>query len=161
MKRVYFVRHAKSSWNYPELSDKERPLNERGQRDAPKMAAFISNMVQCPDTFISSPAVRAFTTAEFFASAFGVRQIDNEEQLYHASEIEWFSVLKKIENQCNSAMVFGHNPAITEVVNILSDSNIMNIPTCGIAAIRFETEYWKDIFDVEAELEFYHFPKGI
>ena len=161
MKTIYFVRHAKSNWDYVELIDEERPLNKRGLRDAPKMAKFISEKIQKPDLLLTSSAVRTTETADFFAKMFDQVPIKIESQLYHASEVEWFTLLKRLDNELKSVMIFGHNPAITSVVNILSESNIMNIPTCGVASISFDIDQWKSILDSEGTLDFYHYPKGI
>ncbi len=161
MKKIYFVRHAKSSWDNVALSDKERPLNERGNRDAPIMANFISQKIDFPDAILASPAIRTFTTAKIFAKTFNDIPVQIEEQLYSATELIWFSVLKNLDEQYSSAMIVGHNPEITNVVNALAGENIMNMPTCSIAAINFEIDSWKKILDVEGEMKFHHYPKGI
>ena len=161
MKKIYFVRHAKSSWDDISITDKERTLNERGQRDAPRMAQFISDKISCPDAFICSSAVRTTQTAKIFVSQFEKENLILEDRLYNASEVDWFSVLKNIDASHASVMIFGHNPEITNLVNVLADANIMNMPTCAVAAVNFEMETWKEIMDVEGKLDFYHFPKGI
>lgn len=161
MKKIYFVRHAKSSWDNLTLSDKERPLNERGNRDAPIMADYINNKIDVPDAILCSPAVRTITTANIFAKAFNDMPVHIDAQLYNASEVIWFSVLKNLDEKYGSAMIVGHNPEITNVVNALADENIMNMPTCSIAAVNFEIDSWKGILDVEGKMEFYHYPKAL
>jgi phosphohistidine phosphatase len=161
MKTIFFVRHAKSSWDNVELTDEERPLNQRGLKDAPKMAGFISEKIKQPDILITSSALRTHQTAKIFEKAFHQIPIKIESQLYNASEVEWFTYLKNLNEDYSSAMMFGHNPTLTQVVNIFSDSNIMNIPTCGVASISFKIDSWKEILDTDGILDFYHYPKGI
>ena len=64
MKTLFLIRHAKSSWEYTALPDKDRPLNDRGKRDAPKMGKRLAKRDVTPDLILSSPARRALTTAE-------------------------------------------------------------------------------------------------
>jgi len=163
MKKLYIVRHAKSSWDYPELSDEERPLNKRGKRDAPLMAAFIADKIECPDVFVCSHAKRAIKTAEAFSRAFDLSTIDiwQNSELYHASSSVWKKVVLHLNNKYNSAMLFGHNPGLTNFVNQLTGSNIFNIPTCGVAAIELDVSSWEEITNIHGVLDFYHYPKGI
>lgn len=157
------VRHAKSSWDYPQLSDRERPLNKRGIRDAPKMAAFISGKIPCPELFLSSDAVRANRTAIAFAFAFGMAENDiiKNERLYHASATTWNQVVSSLSDNVSSAMLFGHNPGLTDFVNEIADADIFNIPTCGITGLSFRTDFWKVADARNCQLDFYHFPKGL
>jgi phosphohistidine phosphatase len=161
MKKIYFVRHAKSSWDQEELADEERPLNQRGLNDAPKMSEYISEKIEKPDILITSSALRTHETAKIFSIALNQANIKIESLLYNASEVEWFSYLKNLNEDYSSIMMFGHNPAITSIVNILSDSNIMNMPTCAVASVSFKMNHWKEILDTDGMLEFFHYPKGL
>lgn len=161
MKKIYFVRHAKSSWDNMELTDEERPLNQRGLKDAPKMSAFISKKIKQPDILITSSALRTHETAKVFAKEFYQVPIKIESQLYNASDFEWFSYLKNLNEDYSAVMMFGHNPALTQIVNVFTESNIFNIPTCGIASVSFKIDSWKEILDTDGVLDFYHYPKGI
>ena len=163
MKTLYFVRHAKSSWKDSSLSDRDRPLNSRGKRDAPNMAQFLSNKVECPDTFICSPSRRTLDTASHFLKAFGVSEsdLDTKEKLYHGGESAFESIIQSLNDNLTSAMLFAHNPGITDYVNELTQSDIWNIPTCGMAGIKIDTHNWKNIGKANAELLFYYYPKGL
>jgi len=134
MKSVIIIRHAKSSWDIHTLSDFERPLNERGHRDAPIMADRLLQKAITIDAFISSPAKRALTTAEYFATACKVekRNIIQIKELYHASVDTFFNVIARTDNALNNIAVFSHNPGITSFVNELTNASIDNMPTCGV-----------------------------
>lgn len=163
MKQLFIVRHAKSSWDNPQLSDSERPLNKRGERDVPRMSKFLKEIIACPNSFISSPAVRAFKTAAGFARQFDYLEsgIFKSSNLYHATLSDWFNVIGQINDDNESAMLFGHNPGITALVNRLTNSNIYNIPTCGVAGIKLNINSWAEVENTKGELEFYYYPKGI
>ncbi|MEQ6119230.1 histidine phosphatase family protein [Reichenbachiella sp. MALMAid0571] len=163
MKELYIVRHAKSSWDFPHLTDHERPLNERGKSTAPLMAEYVKKRIVSPNVFISSDAVRAYSTAFEFVNVFGVSQkeIIKEKKLYHASKRDWFKIIREIDDQFDSAMLFGHNPGLTDFVNEIAGGDIYNIPTCGVAGIHLEIISWKDVGAEMGKLEHYYFPKGI
>ncbi|MEO9803994.1 MAG: histidine phosphatase family protein [Reichenbachiella sp.] len=163
MKALYLVRHAKSSWKDASLSDRDRPLNKRGERDAPRMAEFLSEKITCPDTFICSPSRRTKDTAASFLQVFGKTDADLklEEDLFHGYEEDMANILKHVDGNYQSAMLFVHNPGITDYVNELTGSNILNIPTCGVAGIKLEINNWAEINKCPAELLFYYYPKGL
>lgn len=159
-KTIYLIRHAKSSWKFPELSDFERPLNKRGKSDAPFMGKLLAEKNILPDLIISSPAKRAISTAEIIADAIGYNRefIIEEEELYLASSNSILRILALL-NDKKSVMIFGHNPGLTVLNNLLSDKHIENIPTCGIVALRFNAE-WNQIKPKTAEQIFFDFPKN-
>ncbi|MEP2023022.1 MAG: histidine phosphatase family protein [Reichenbachiella sp.] len=163
MKTIYLVRHAKSSWKDSSLRDRDRPLNKRGKRDAPRMAEYLKKEIDCPDVFVSSPSRRTQDTAVNFLHAFGKVMSDLvlEEDLFHGDEQDIETVIHSIGNDHDSGMIFIHNPGITEYVNELTDANIFNIPTCGIAGIQLQTDDWKEVGKCEAEMLFYFYPKGL
>lgn len=144
------------------MSDHDRPLNKRGKRDAPFMAEFIAKRTDSKNfALISSSAVRAFTTAEAFAKALGKSKDDifYEENLYMASENEALNIIKTAPDDYNTLFIFCHNPGITYLVNRLSNSNIDNVPTCGVACITFDTDKWMDVSFGKGELKFFEYPK--
>jgi len=134
MKILYLVRHAKSSWNHPELSDIERPLNKRGKRDAPFIGNLLKEKSVKPDILISSPAVRARKTASVIAEIIGYpkSKIFIDENIYEASSTELINIIHGFDDKYDSVMMFGHNPGLTMVNNYLTDSFIDNIPTCAV-----------------------------
>ena len=161
MKTLVIVRHAKSSWNDPGLSDHERPLNKRGLRDAPMMGARLAEWGPPVDRVISSSAVRAMTTAELITQEMGLPwdEILVEETLYHASEEEMLDLIQDQEDYIDGLMLFGHNPGMTALVNDLSDLGLGNLPTCGVVVIQFDVESWSQVGEVEAVTEEMNVPK--
>ena len=137
MKHLIFIRHAKSSWSDQGLSDHERPLNQRGQRDAPVMGKWLAQTIYSPEIIIASSAVRAQETAFAFQSACGISETDfmTEPRLYLAGMQEWIQILQESLGQDKRAALFSHNPGITQVVNWLCNEAIYNIPTCGVAIV--------------------------
>ena len=160
MKHLYLVRHAKSSWDEPGLSDFDRPLNKRGKKDAPLMGEIIAGKKIKPEIIISSPAQRARKTALAFAEAFGIKknEIIFDEKVYEASPADLMEIIQNINDDVKSVMLFGHNPGLTNLSNSLSKKNIDNIPTCGIVALKINAS-WKNLSQSPVELEFFEYPK--
>lgn len=146
MKTVYLVRHAKSSWEF-DVIDHERPLNERGLRDAPKVAERAAATMPKPDIVLSSDALRAKTTAAIFAKAFDIpsASIILDHQLYDFDGRDLIKVIRNCDDSHDRVMIFGHNHAMTAVVNTYGDRYTDNVPTAGFTAISFDVVHWKDI----------------
>lgn len=161
MKTLYIVRHAKSSWDFPELSDYERPLNTRGLRNAPEMGKRLKLQNIKPDLVLTSPAKRALETSRIICSEIGYpeNKVQRKEELYHADEDEILEVIQEVSDQHKSLMLFGHNPGLTFFVNEMTSENIYNIPTCGIVAIELEVERWQDLDFDQGKLIFFDYPK--
>ena len=162
-KTLLLIRHAKSSWDNPSQSDFERPLNERGKRDAPEMAGrLIAKKIKI-DIILSSPAKRASRTARVFAQEYELKKDDIlfKTELYGADERDFFDVIGKINNRYNNAALFSHNPGLTYFANLLTGTRIDNIPTCGVFAVRFDSKNWADFKDAEKEFWFFDYPKAI
>lgn len=162
MKTLYLVRHAKSSWTDVGLSDFERPLNNRGKRDAPEMGRRLNEKNILPDLMLSSPANRALTTCNLIANQLGYdpAQIQTNKNIYHASIKALHEVVLDMENKINSLMLFGHNPGFTDFANKLARTNIYNIPTCGVFACQFNISNWHDLKLGTGKKLFYDFPKN-
>jgi phosphohistidine phosphatase len=163
MKTLYVVRHAKSSWDDTHVSDFERPLNHRGSRDAPRMGRFLAEQGIRPDRLVSSPALRALTTARAIADALGypVNDIDEEPALYDASADAVVNIVRGFADAWSSAMIFGHNPGFTSFVNTLTQSNLGNVPTCAVAKIRVQSDRWSQLGESPASLVEFYIPKEI
>lgn len=161
MKRLYLMRHAKSDWNCDWLDDVERPLNERGKRDAPAMGALLKQLGYVPDVMISSPASRAYTTARIVAEEIGYDPgaIRLSEEMYDATTRDIIAVVKAIGSGIRSAMLFGHNPGLTSTANLLSGAGIGNVPTAGVVAIDLPIESWHDAGDTPGTLLTFEYPK--
>ena len=144
MKELILVRHAKSSWKDSALDDRERPLNKRGERDAPVMGTRLARRKDRPDLIVSSPAVRALETARIIAKKLGYvrRSIVVEERLYGASVVELLDVIRNADESVATLMLFGHNPGLTELANHIGPRPIANLPTCGVLHLKFETDVW-------------------
>lgn len=162
MKSLIIIRHAKSSWDFSTLNDFDRPLNERGHKDAPMMAKRLLDKKIAIDAFISSTAKRAFTTASYFAEAYNVKEqhIIKVPELYHAAPSVFYDVIETINDGFNTIAVFSHNPGITDFVNQLTNARIDNMPTCGVFAVTIHTESWKNFADAEKEFWFFDYPKA-
>jgi phosphohistidine phosphatase len=164
MKTIYLVRHAKSSWDDSDLTDFERPLNERGKRDAPAMAERLKEKNIRPQYFLSSAAKRAASTSKRFARVLGhaEEKIDFQKKLYHASAEDILRMLTSIPDKFQSAILFGHNPGITDLANELMDKGFLtdNIPTCGIVAFNFSISSWKEAAPKKGKLLFFDYPKN-
>jgi len=148
MRRLTLVRHAKSDWSLPGQADWDRPLNKRGQRDAPEMARRLRSRRFKPERILSSPAVRALTTAAVMARELKVPAalVQQDERLYLASPADMLEVIRELGAAVKHLMVFGHNPGITEFANHLSAGDqIDNLPTCGTFTALFDLANWRDL----------------
>ncbi|HOZ78164.1 MAG TPA: histidine phosphatase family protein [Ferruginibacter sp.] len=161
-KRLLVIRHAKSSWDIGTLNDFERPLNERGKRDAPEMAGRLKEKNVLIDAFVASPAKRAKKTAEYFIEVYGRSKEDimYVSKLYHAPAEIFFEVAENLPEHFNTVAIFSHNPGITEFVNLLTNNlRLDNMPTCGIFAVRFQGA-WKSFVKAKKEFIFFDYPKN-
>ena len=161
MKKLYVIRHAKSSWDDLGLRDFDRPLNDRGKRDAPKMGKRLKERGIYPDLMLSSPAVRALSTCREIAAVLGYPfdHIKTDKRIYHADETAILEVLKEIKDHYKSVMIFGHNPGFTTFVNSLFGENINNLPTCGVVGGKLSIDKWSDIHFGCGEMKFFDYPK--
>jgi len=163
MRTLYLIRHAKSSWDNPGLRDFNRPLNDRGQRDAPLMATLIAKMDIKPDLLVSSPARRAITTAQFFADALGIAddEVVRNQDIYEAYPQEILRLISELPELAETVFLFGHNPTFTEVANRFTDDFIENIPTCGVVRIESPAESWRSFYEGNARVTAKYFPKEV
>ncbi len=146
MKNLILIRHAKSSWDTP-LKDIDRPLEQRGMKDAHLVSLNIFNYL--PQTFViwSSIAKRASDTAIIFAQniLYPIESIIYKKELYTFDENQLEKTIKSIDDSYDSVIIFGHNAAITNFVNKFGDVFIDNVPTTGFVSLEFDTDYWKQI----------------
>jgi len=162
MKTLYLVRHAKSSWKDGNLSDHDRPLNKRGEQDAPRMGQRLRRREPQPEVIISSSAVRAKTTAKILATEIGYPKSDItiDQRMYGAEPEDVVSIIHGLDHKIDCAMLVGHNPTFTDLVNALGRCHIDNMPTGSIAVLAFSIEAWEDIERVKGELLDFDYPKN-
>ena len=146
MKTLYLVRHAKSSWK-DDVEDHKRPLKERGESDGRLVSKKASTEMEAPQKIISSDAVRALTTAEFFKDAWNIDKAHFEmnHELYDFSGQNVIRVIKSLDNELDRVMIVGHNHAFTSIVNMFGNRYIDNVPTCGFVMLEFDEDNWSDI----------------
>lgn len=161
MKRITLLRHAKSSWDDPGLSDFDRPLNPRGRRNAPEMGRRLKARDQVPDLLISSPALRAVTTARMVAREMGFPEgrIIEEPSLYHASEGRIMAIVNSLESLAGHLMLVGHNPGFSDFANCLSEARIDNLPTAAIFCVDFDVDDWSEVVPGEGRFVYFDYPK--
>lgn len=160
-KKLLIVRHAKSDWNNPELRDFDRPLNERGERNAPEMARRLIRNDLVPQLLVSSPAVRALTTAELFAGVFGYDTSDiiRVPEIYEARSATLLEIVNNLSNHTDFAALFGHNPGVSHLASKLTDSRFVDLPTCGMVLIKFPFDDWKLISGGTGTVKWEDYPK--
>ncbi len=146
MKTLTLIRHAKSSWDEEGLADKDRPLNDRGKRDAPKMGERLAARGVAADLILSSPAVRALTTAEIIAKAIGYKRKDIvvDERIYDSAPGTLLDIVQKLDDTHAHVMLFGHNPEFTELARLFS-REIDEMSTCAVAEFTFDVAHWREI----------------
>ncbi|MFK5981898.1 MAG: histidine phosphatase family protein [Flavobacteriaceae bacterium] len=144
MKTLYLLRHAKSSWE-EQVDDHKRSLNERGKNDAILVSNYVKDIINKPQKIVSSDANRAKTTAKYFKEALDILDTDFilNPNLYDFGGKSVMEVIKGLDNTLDSVMIVGHNHALTSIANMLGDTDINNIATCGFVEIKFNVDTWK------------------
>jgi phosphohistidine phosphatase len=161
-KQLLLIRHAKSDWNNAGLKDFDRPLNKRGNSNAPEMAQRMFKKGIIPNLLVSSPALRALTTAKHFASTLQIpsEKLQKESTIYEANVKSLLNVVNDLDDQADFVALFGHNPGLTDFANYLSNSNIYNMPTCSMVMIAFSCENWSEVSADTGEIVFFDYPKN-
>jgi phosphohistidine phosphatase len=156
MKYLTVVRHAKSSWDHPGLADHDRPLNARGQRAAPAVAAFLNKtyfgddgaeeaLLPAPDRLVTSTAARALATAQVFRETFKlpIETLLLDSRLYLASDVTILNLVQALDESWGHAMIFGHNPGFHEFCDhMLARANVQRMPTCTAVLLGLPIEHW-------------------
>lgn len=161
MRRLSLVRHAKSSWNAPELSDFERPLNPRGRREAPAMAQRLKQLEQTPDLLLTSPALRAITTARVFAQELGIaaESVQLSSRIYEAERDTLVELVRGFDPAVQHALLFGHNPGFSELAGWLARCPFQEMPTCAIVMLALPIDTWAELRRDGGQLIHYLYPK--
>lgn len=143
MKTLLLMRHAKSSWSDAGLQDTERPLNKRGEKDAPRMGKLIRDEKLCPDSILSSTAVRAARTAQIVAEKCGYGgEIQLLDELYMAEPPVYIAALKALPDEVQTVLVVGHNPGLEGLLQLLV-AKVESLPTGAIAHIQVPVRTWQ------------------
>jgi phosphohistidine phosphatase len=161
MKRLMLMRHAKSSWDQPDLPDFDRPLNKRGKRDAPLMARRLCELGEKPDLILSSPAERAIRTAMVVAEELGIpkKKIVENDDIYLADVELLLEILRGLDDSHKRVLLCGHNPGMTNLCNYLADMNIENIPTCAVVCLKIAIASWSELGQASGTLVYFEYPK--
>jgi phosphohistidine phosphatase len=146
MKNLILVRHAKSNWDAP-LQDIDRPLDQRGMKDAHLVSLNTQDFIPKIYVIWSSIAKRAADTARIFAQniLYPIESILFKDELYTFDEKHLENIIKSCDNSIDSLIIFGHNAAMTNFVNKFGDVFISNLPTSGFVSLQFDTNYWEKI----------------
>lgn len=165
MKHLFIIRHAKSSWDNPSLSDFDRPLNEKGFKDAARMAMHLKSKELLFDYIITSPALRAITTAHIFAETLQwPRSIIHENASFYEFTDEGgkiLSVIRTIDSNIQTIAVFGHNNTFLNLAQRLSQGRIEKFPTCSVASLWLDINDWSEIEVGKGRLDFFSTPKNV
>lgn len=161
-RRLTLLRHAKSSWADPELDDFQRPLNARGERDAPVMGERLQQRGARPSLILTSPARRARETARVIARAisYPVEFLQSEPELYLATPAAILTVLARQDDSFHDILVCGHNPGLTELAGQLTGIAIDNVPTCGIVAMEAALDNWAELDRAACQLVYFDYPRA-
>ena len=152
MKTLFLVRHAKADRkDDPTLADRDRPLADRGLKEAPEMGKRLARRDAKPDLLVSSPALRALTTAQLIADEIGCRRRDIliDERLYESSVNGLLRVIHGFDDRFDRVMLFGHNPEFSSLARRLSREIAQDMPTCAVAEFTFDTAEWSDVGKVD------------
>lgn len=155
------IRHAKSSWDDPALADFDRPLNARGERDAPRMAEHVRRALGKPDRIVTSPALRALATARVFVEALGVapQRIERRPRIYEASAQTLLTLVQMLDDGDRHVMLFGHNPGFTDLAHRLARCSFDDMPTCAVVQIGFDVKTWREVAERGGTQRFYACPR--
>jgi phosphohistidine phosphatase len=163
MKILTLFRHAKSSWDDERLDDHDRPLAERGHRDARRMGKRLARREHRPDLLLTSSALRARQTADYLIAALdlGESRVRTERRIYLASPGDLLQVLEGLDDELRHVLLVGHNPGLTQLVNMLLPAlRLDNLPTAGVVAIHCHARRWRNLAEADRELDFYDSPKS-
>jgi phosphohistidine phosphatase len=158
MKAAYLLRHAKSSWDDPDLDDADRPLARRGREATARIAAHLRQRGVAPQLVICSPALRARQTLEGLGDAIGEARVEIDPAIYEAHESDLLESLRKVAAEVESAMMIGHNPSIERLALLLAtegdllDELRTKFPTAALATLTFDVADWREVGPGRGEL---------
>ena len=161
MKKIILIRHAKSSWSSGVSEDIDRPLNDRGKRDAPFMAQKLKEIVPKVDGLIKSPSKRTRQTATYFLDVFDLEEKVNltARDLYHGSIKDILDEVQGLPMDWETVILFGHNPGMTYIAQYFGGENIPNMPTCGVLIVESEVNDWAELSKENSKILAFEYPK--
>ncbi|PKP47045.1 MAG: phosphohistidine phosphatase [Bacteroidetes bacterium HGW-Bacteroidetes-12] len=161
MKTIYLIRHAKSSWSSLSLNDFDRPLNERGKKDAPFIGKKLKELRFNPDEIRSSPSKRTTKTIKLICKEvdFDFKNVVFKKELFHPSLTIFKSEINSLSDTINSVAFVSHNFGISDFGNYLTDNAIGVMPTCGVVKINIDIDTWQELIEGLGTLEYYVYPK--
>ncbi len=161
MKTLYLLRHAKSSWQNPDLNDFDRPLLEKGLKRSKLVIDYLLDHNVKVDLIFSSPAARALATAEIFARAlnYPVEEIRKEKKIYFGDADSFYEQFFDVPKHVHAMMIVGHNPTLTTFANQFLDNKIDYLPTSGIVSISFTTDQWEKAGIARRQTNFVVYPR--
>ena len=163
MKTLTLIRHAKSSWKEPDLSDEDRPLSKKGKRDAPAIGELLAQLGMLPDLFLVSPAKRTQATASAIARQL---HLDERRRVLEPAiyEADWQDLLKlvcRLGSKVDDLWLCGHNPGLLDLINQLTETHLDNLPSGSVARLRFSISNWEDVSSNKGRLMLLLTPKGL
>ncbi len=163
MRKLTLIRHGKSSWDDPSLSDWERPLKIRGKKDALLIGNKLIEKRIIPDKIVSSSAKRAYDSAKQIAEClkYPERKITITDDIYLAGTLQLVQLIQNLKDKWKHVFLFGHNPYFTELSNLYGNKTILNLPTTGVYQISFKCDKWADISLDNGENTYFLTPKQL
>lgn len=164
MKQILLMRHAKSNWDHPDLTDFERPLAQRGMKDAPRMGAYLKEIDTVPDQLISSTAVRAKQTTEEVSKKWSFKegQVLWNEDLYYGGVMDYLAAIQAASDEISRLMLIGHNPLMESTAAILasgSQSGVVRMPTAALICLESYASHWSSVSPGSCQIRWMMIPK--
>lgn len=162
MKRLLLLRHAKSSWGEANLSDYDRPLNDRGWHDAPRIGRLLRQEDLVPDLIVASSAKRAATTAKLVAETASFEgELRYTDKLYLAEPEAYIALARRVDEAVNTLMLVGHNPGIQELITLLTGQD-ERMATATLACVAMPIKLWAELAaDEKYELQGVWLPREL
>jgi len=160
MKQLFLVRHGKSDWNH-NVSDHQRPVKKRAYEDAKMLANALKKAVTCTFPIYSSTAKRAHTTAQLLQGHLEdqVTELKTFDDLYVFNDQSLVKFIRQLPNEEDQVMIVSHNGGLTDLINEISNARLDNLPTTGLAMIKFDIEDWQSL--QKGDLILHLFPKNL
>ena len=163
MRKLTLIRHGKSSWSDSSISDWERPLKDRGKKDALLIGYKLKEDGIIPDKIVSSSAKRAYDTAKRISECieYPESEIAITDDIYFATMDQLIQIVQNLNDDWEHVFLFGHNPYFTDFANKFGNKQISNLSTTGVYQISFKCDSWNDISDAKSSTTMFIVPKDL